>query len=514
MILLTLSFVVGLGSGGYASDQLASSARAKRDTNGVLRLAAIFSANAIRLDPAKNGNNSYVGPLALMFGTPIRKGPKNGEYQPWLASSWKVVDPTTFELNLRPNLTFQDGEPYNAENFKRGILRTRDIKTPNLNQGFLASISDIVVEGATKLTFKFSAPNAGQAVDILTRFEGMIPSPKTVDYDRAPIGAGPYKLERFVVDNSLKLARWDGFYDRKSYLLAGVEYINAVGGQPTLNALQADQVDLIIVDAPAAAALDAQPAYGTVSLETGSYFYLGMCLNGSVLGDVRVRRALQLAVDRKEINEAVQAGLGTVQVGLWPKGSPYAVPSIEKNTKPNQKKARELLAEAGVSNLSFDVGVQAGIPAQIKVGEVLQGQLAEIGVKVNVVQSPSITGDWLPNRRGLAWTTNITEKGVSKLERQFAQATSLYNLCQFQDPRINRLTTQIAGLSPEDPAAKQPWAEVQKIAYDDVLNIPLATTATVFGFNNRVKGLKALDVGVVSTQVPNIEIRGVYIARS
>ncbi len=489
-------------------------AAVKVDKNAILRMPLYSNpSQPFFLDPTRVVATSYVQAFVLIYGTPIKYSLKLGTYEPWLAQSWKVVDPTTFELNLRPNLTFHDGTPYNAANFKLGFQRTLDIHPAvAFPSGFHTLVTDIVVEGATKLTFKFSQPVAGSMVDILARTAGMVASPNAKDLNKDPIGAGPFKVDSYTAGGTLKLSKFDNFFQAKKYKIAGVELSNVTPGQSVLNALQANQIDIGTVDTASVTALKGQ-GFG-VAL-TDSYIeqlILFNCLSRPPFDDVRVRRAIQAVVDRKELLTASQAGLGKPLVGSWPVGHQFADPDLEKQTKPNVKKAKALLAEAGVSNLTFNLGVAAALPQTIKIGEVLQQQLAEIGVKMNLDVVNVLVADYVTNNKGPSWESNLPlGTMVPYLFKQPDGSFTIQNPCKYDNTKLSQLWATVTAKDPGDPSLKATWKQITDIIHDEALQIPLYKIVIAYGYNKRVHGVVENQSWKESNYMPVTYLEGVFI---
>jgi len=487
------------------------------DPDGVLRIAADFTTvGGLKLDPATILNSVYVGMLYLIYGTPIRPGTEPGTYRPGLAESFEVVNPTTFTMTLRPGLRFHNGAPYDAETVREGILRLKDPKYAGLNQSFLSQISDVQAAGNT-VTVSFATPIAGLAPAVFSRHEGMFPPPGYTDIERNPVGAGPYRFVSYD-EQRLVLEKWGESWDADDYHLKRIEYVQAAAGQAALNALQAGQVDLITVNPINVEELQSSDRFDVVVNDLDAFYYLAFCADHAPVDSLEVRQAIAAALDRSAINQAVQDGLGKVQVGLWPRGTPYAVDVIEQQVGPDLDNARQLLEESGVADPALTIVVQGNQPLQVQLAEIIQGQLREIGMDVTILPSVNVSLDFITGEspKGQLGTTINTSGGVLKLTSQpgLRRTAGIDNGCQFQDDRLVELAAELTAIAPDDPRAGVLWAEVQQIVYDNAYAVPLMTQSADFAFDKgKVAGIGPGVSTPVVTSVANPFLDGVYIIK-
>jgi len=218
---------------------------------------------------------------------------------------------------------------------------------------------------------------------------GMMISPAALDnadLDQMPVGAGMYRPTSYEPGVKLTLEAWDEYWDMDAQQLAGVEISIMPDFTARLNALRDDQLDAARLE-PAQAS-EAEAA-GLQVLEQDS-IEIGMIqLNRAKapLDDVRVRQALNYAIDREAIVDGLFFGLGTPSVQIYPEGFLGYNPDIAVDRYPyDPDKARELLTEAGVGDgFSMEINV-AALDFVVSYAEAIQAQLGEIGVDVTVNQ--------------------------------------------------------------------------------------------------------------------------------
>jgi len=508
----------GSGEGTRQEDAHASdvqgAAAANADTrDGVLRYAYDF-ANVVSfsLDPLVSRTVGDYIHMSLIYDTLLRPTPDGG-YGPGLATEWEMVDASTIDLKLRPGVLFHDGTPLQAEAIKFSIERNRAAK--NLNHApQLRAVDRIELLGELELRIHLSTPTAGAFIELLAGRETMPVSPTAVqsgiDLDRQPVGAGPYRFEAYDPERRLRLRRFDGHWEAGQRQLAGIDFVQAPAGPARVNALLSGDIDLGNFSAADHRALKGRPSI-ELALRTSrsGFLYLAMCKSTKPFDDVRVRRSIGHAIDRGDFNAAVLDGLGEPMWMAWPRDSAYFDPSLEATQSYEPERARALLAEAGLSQgFSFEVVAPAGIPVSLQMSEVLQAQLAAVGIQVRIRPSSNIVKDLIEHASptaALLWL----RPGLQKVTRMFGP-NSVANFCSYQDTELDLLTQRIAALPPDDSSEVVAlWHELEGIIARDALVHYLAFQPIVVAWKaDRVGGVKEIfDSG------QGIDFSSVYVVR-
>lgn len=330
----------------------------------------------------------------------------DGTTLPGLVEEWSFSDDAlTITMKLRSGVTFHDGTPLTADIVAQNLQRSRGaLNAPEGQQGFrssfaadLRSVRDVAVVDPVTVEIRTSTPNVALP-NILSDRPGMMIHPSTFDgaANDKPIGTGPFMLESFTTGDGGQavLTKFDGYWDAENIKIAGLVMKDIRDSAARFNAVRAGNIDGARID-PVDYDAASKNADLTVTLgDTVEVIWFNMDV-GIVpeLGDVRVRQAMSLAIDRKAIVDSLAYGLGTPTATHMPPfyyaASPkVGVPSADVNA------AKALMAEAGVTG--FAMPILAGSTQNLtgQVSQAVAAMLGQIGITINV----EIAGDNLANR--------------------------------------------------------------------------------------------------------------------
>jgi peptide/nickel transport system substrate-binding protein len=311
----------------------------------------------------------------------------DGSVTPLLAESWSVTpDGKTYSFKLRGSVRFQDGSEFNSAAVKFSFERAKDPKSTNkAKASVFDNITSIETPDARTVVLKLNNPD-GNFLFRMGENTAVVLSPTSAETTAThPIGTGPFELENWTKGSAVVLTKWDGYRDPASIRLTKVtfRFINDSAAQ--VSALLAGDVDGM----PRLGALDSIQQFKSdprFTVEIGHTAGKGiMAINNKrkPFDDVRVRRALMYAIDRKAFIDGVLDGLGTpIGSHMAPTDAGYIDLTGQYDYNPD--KAIALLKEAGVQTpLSVTLTLPPP-PYARKGGEVLAAQLAKVGINAKI----------------------------------------------------------------------------------------------------------------------------------
>lgn len=358
------------------------------------------------LDPTANAA-SAIGEIVLynVFET-LTKINADGKVTPLLAESWEVSpDLRTYTFKLRRGVKFQNGEPFNAQAVKFSFDRAGGEKSTNKDKRTFANLSTQVADDYTVVLIN-------KEIDpdlpfLLGQATAVIMEPKSADAAATqPVGTGPYTLQNWVKGSSLVLGAWAGYRNASAIKLKRVtfRFISDTAAQAT--ALLAGDVDAFQrIGTRVVPQFKANPQFQVILGGSRAKTILAINNKKKPLDDVRVRRAILAAIDRKAVIAGAADGFGVPIGSHYVPGAPGYVDTTGINPF-DLEKAKKLLAEAGVKT-PLELTMTVPPPPYARQGsEVIAAQLAKIGITVKIQNVE--WAQWLANTYGGAHNYDLS----------------------------------------------------------------------------------------------------------
>jgi peptide/nickel transport system substrate-binding protein len=345
-------------------------------------------------DPLKVGvfQTSTLIAASLIFDT-LTTLDENGEARPKLALSWTHSDDMkTWTFKLRPGVKFQDGTPFNAAAVKFGIDRDMDPANKCRCAFYISNIAGVDAPDDMTVVYRLnnphsmlpealSAPNATNVVQSPAAIKA-----KGADYNRNPVGTGPFIMQSWTAGDRMALQRNPDYWDKDHIYLDRVTLKPLPDAPARFASLESGTVDIIWDDESDADNL--KKALQTPSLTVHSYVGSGASVTAintkhPPLDDVRVRRALVMALDKKGFNEALLGGMGRIATNPFGDGS--WVKCADDGALPyDPDKARALIKDYG-KPVHFKMLFTA-TPRGSAFAQVFQQMWKSIGVDMEIEQ--------------------------------------------------------------------------------------------------------------------------------
>ena len=405
---------------------------------------------------------------------------------PLLAQSWTVTpDNKTWAFQLRPGVRFHNGEPFSAQTVKYAFERAAAADSTNKDKPVFANIVNISVTDPLSLviTLKNTNPDflfqIGQATAVIVE-------PKSAATNATqPVGTGPYRLESWAKGSHLVLARWDGFRDAKQVALRKVtlRFISDAAAQ--VAALLAGDVDLFPRVSAARTLGQFRADKRFQVLVGGSRAKTIVAINNKrkPLDDVRVRRAISMAIDRKQVIDGVADGFGAPIGSFYVPGAPGYVDLTAVNAY-NPEKARALLKEAGITG-PLELKLTLPPPPYARQGgEVIAAMLAKVGIVAkleNVEWAQWLSGVYGQKSYDLTIISHVEPLDFGN----FARPGYYWN---YESAKFNALWNQINATA--DTAQRHKLlAEAQRLVADDAVAAYLYQPTWITVASAKLKGV-------------------------
>lgn len=456
----------------------------------------------------------------------------NMELVPALATSWKNLDELTWEFKLRPGVKFSNGSPFTAKDVLFTICRTLNNET-NVSQSYMDTtkrITELKTPDDLTVIIKTAEPlplmPAEMARNLPIIWSGIVPhgklqfAPKTgcgvtgpwptvTDFNtgKMAIGTGPFLLKSYVKGTGIQLERNESYWGEKSHWKT-VKMVPVASAGPRLTGLLSGDYD--VIENPAARDLTRvkeSDKFGFVATPSTRLVFLQPDIGRNPspfvkspdgknpLQDLRVRQAMNMAIDRKAIVQRIMDGLATPAFQYMPDGMFGALPKASE-IKYDPVAAKKLLADAGYPN-GFELTLSSTNDRYVNDSQVAQAvaqYFTRIGIKTNVdAMTASIyfpkrakrefslsMGGW-PSESGEA--SALFQLWVATLDSPKGLGTSNYGA--FSNPEFDKVYLPAAN-TVDAAKRKKGLEESTQIALDNVPLIPLHFESSIWAFR---KGL-------------------------
>ncbi|MFF2754883.1 ABC transporter substrate-binding protein [Psychrobacillus sp. NPDC058041] len=408
LMMLAITVVLAACSSDNSSDSKENTSKDKGEsTASTGNKVLIFGrgGDSVSLDPIAVTDGESYKVTQNLFETLLNFGEQDTTIHEGLATKWEPSDDgLTYTFTLREGVKFHDGTDFNAEavvkNFERWANGTED-KFPyyaSMFGGFKGDeghvIASVTADGNNKVIFKLTRAQAPFLKNIAMSPFGMAsPTAFEKDGDKFgdnPVGTGPFKFVEWKRNDSITIEKFDGYWEKGLPKLDKIVFRSIPDNSARLNALLSNEIDLADGINPA----DGKTVEGDSNLQlferpSMNVGYLGLTNTRPPFDNVKVRQAMNYAIDKQSIIDAFFEGRAEIAKNPMPpsiSGYNDDIPGYEYNPE----KAKQLLAEAGLAD-GFEMELWAMpvprpyMPDGAKVAEVIQKNLADIGVKAKIV---------------------------------------------------------------------------------------------------------------------------------
>ena len=461
-------------------------------------LVMIIESSPTNLDPRVGIDAQSERIDTLLFDSLVHRD-QHFELRPWLAESWETPDPTTYIFHLRHGVQFHDGRPLRARDVKWTFDSILSHKLLTTKATVYQYVDHIDAPDEYTVVFHLKQPQATLLWNLSDGAIGIVPYGSGPELALHPIGSGPFEFVSAQQDKEVLVKRNDHYWG-PGPKLERVRF--AVVPDATTRALElrkgSADVAINAVTPDTVVALRQDPQLEILTAPGTIYAYMALNLRDPILKDVRVRRALAFAIDRRPMiqylwREMVRPAASILPVQSWAYNAD--VPQYEYNPA----RARQLLDEAGypaVNGVRFHLTMKTSTEESTRLmAAVLQQQLRAVGIALDIrtFEFATFFSDvtkgafqlyslrWIGGNEDpdifehVFYCSNIPPRGANR---------SYY--CNAQ---VDRLIDQ-GRQEMDETKRKEDYAGIQRIAAGDLPYINLWYLDNVLVHSRRVKNLE------------------------
>ncbi|MEG3113423.1 ABC transporter substrate-binding protein SapA [Pantoea sp. T14] len=475
---------------------------------------------------------------AQLYDRLLDVDPYTYRLKPDLAASWEVRDNgATYRFHLRSGVHFQQTNWFkptrtlNADDVVFSFARMFDRKHPwhNVNGGsypyfdslqFADSVQSVKKIDNNTVEMRLNSPDASFLWHMATHYAPVLSKEyadqlsavgRQEELDRQPVGTGPFQLSEYRTGQYIRLARNPQYWRGVPRLQQAVIDLGA-GGTGRLSKLLTGECDVLAYPAASQLSILRDDPRLRMTLRPGmNIAYLAFNTRKAPLDRPEVRHALALAINNERLMESIYYGTAETAASILPRAS-WAYDNNARVTEYNPKKSRAALEALGVTDLHLRLVVpsssQSWNPSPLKTAELLQADLAQVGVSVTIVpvegrfqeaQLMSMNNDL--TLAGWATDSNDPDSFFRPL-LSCAAIRSQTNYAHWCLPAFDE-TLQDALLTQQLAGRIDNYDRVQQMLAQELPVLPLASSLRLQAYRHDIKGLVLSPFG-------NASFAGVY----
>ena len=443
--------------------------------------------------------------LYEMVYEPLVKYGEGGEIEPCLAETWEISeDGTTYTFHLREDVKFSDGSDFNADSVVMNTDRW-------LKDGFSSPLLEVNKVDDYTVEFVFQEAAYPCLIELTYPRPYRMLGESALDKDgnfKKMVGTGEWMIDSYEPEKEVVMVPNPYYYGEAPKVDKVI--LKQVGdGQSRCMALQSGEADISISDIPTEnkTVIEGDDSLDTYEVDGSLAFFLIENYENPKLSDIKVRQALNYAIDKQAIVDNLLDGEGTAATGLMTPNTPYVTEENSKGYEYDLEKAKTLLKEAGYEDtdgdgivdqdgeaLSFTLTFQTEeYSAWKSVCEFIQSEYAKagIGIELNQVESGAYY-DAIWDTRDFeliiyrtyedSWNPHGFIKGM------FYQGEGTKAVCWYDEQLSNNIADVLKKTDEKEKQAG--WDTIFKIIDENAYTVPLYYPSVKYVYNKRLTGIE------------------------
>ena len=420
---------------------------------------------------------------------------EKGEFIPALAESCNVSeDGLTYQFKLKQGIKFHDGADFTSEDVKYTYEKLAGLSgEAPLNETLSKLLKAVETPDEYSVNLVLNEKNAG----FMSKTIIPVVEKNYTQNSTKPIGTGPFKFVEYTQGQKLILEKNPDYRTIKERIpsIDKVEFKIMTDDNARLMALKSGDLDITSVAAKDVKALEND--YTIVKGPQNMVQLMALNNEAEPFNDVKVRQAVNYAIDKDEIIQTVVGGNGTrLDSFLSPIMSTYYNNDLKNTYHTDLEKSKELLKEAGLENgFQMTITVPSNYKTHVDTAQVIKNQLSKVGINVDIQLVE--WAQWLDGvyKKADYQATIIGHSGKLDPNDFLNRFDSRYerNYFKFSDPEYDKLIDEAASYTDESERAKV-YLKCQQVLVDQAAAVYIQDPDAIYASSKKVEGMKLYPV--------------------
>lgn len=412
---------------------------------------------------------------------PLVRADRDLRMKPALALSWGILDETTWEFNLRPNVVFQDGSAFNAQDVVASLNRAMNYKDSELkdvlkNIGKVEVVDDFTIKIITKVPDPMLLNELANVLIIPSEYEK-----KTIEM---PMGTGPYVFEKVYPQDRIIYKRFDKYWGDKpkfeTVVLYGRRDISERG-----NMLLNGKVDLLTFVPFDAIQTFKERNFKIVSVPTLSIEFLLFNANSKFLTSKENRNAIRLAVDTNALADSLKGSAKAINQyasnGVFGFNPNIAIPKYDMQS------SKETLSKLGLTGVTLTMSLPDGLQY---IGEYVKKNLNEVGINILISYFDNFDKFMASVNSGTAdlyfFGYQSSFGDANDFMKDIAYSKSQFNYGKYSDSNADQLI--LSASTEMDPLKRRIFLQdaMKILVEEDPIGVPLVEYEAFYSFSDKI----------------------------
>ena len=391
------------------------------------------------------------------------------DVEPLLAESWENPDEVTYIFHLREGVTFHNGKAFSAEDVEYSFNRVMDEEFGSSRRPDFLPVESLEVIDDYTVKFTMTEPFA----PFLTKLEVLRIVPADPENDPAtdPVGTGPFSFVEWVSGQNITLDRYADYWQEGLPYLDQLVYRPIPEPSTRVVELQTGGIDMLnAVPAKDASTLEDDVNVNVHRVTGVVRDHLGYNMENEIFKDnPNLRKAIAWAIDRDTIAESIMFGLAVPTQVAIPEAHWAYNPAVEGAFGYDLEKAKEYYDQADPQPTELTVKVSPTYPNQVKMAELMQQDVAELGIDLQIVQL-----EWS------TWIQEVVVDGNFEIEivlisggsdpddffYQWHHTGEVFNIWRYSDPDMDEML-DAARTATEQDSRRDLYYQIQEKLIED-----------------------------------------------